>query len=250
MSSGHPPRTRPLFVWLGAICAGIAFALLLAGPAFQANSAQAQDEPREYLQRLDGANGFEGYGRVKLIEQGERTRVIVAIHNVAEGQFIPAIHLGTCATYSGEPAFPLAPFPFDDRSRTTVDIRFDDLLSGGYLVDIHPLATTSTELFDPATAVVCGEIHPETIAGPEPTVAGAQPTIAPLDEPADDDGVVVTAPPDTGIGPVDTRYWSTITAAVLAAMAITFAAAGFDLRRRSFVTVAQRRLYRLTGREL
>jgi hypothetical protein len=37
---------------------------------------------------------------------------------------------------------------------------------------------------------------------------------------------------------------------MLALMAVVFAGIGFDLRRRAMLTIAQRRLIRLTGRQL
>lgn len=191
---------------------------------------------------MPAVNANEGYGRVKLIEQGERTRVVVALHDVEEGEFLPALHAGTCSTYTGDPLFPLAPFSAGERSRTTVDLDFDTLTGGGYLVDVHLLAGNEAELFDPVTALVCGEI-----GGEEPH-AEVQPTIAPID-PGEGE-VAVTTAPVTGIGPMDGQYWSTITVAGLAALALAFAAVGLDLRRRSILTVAQRRLVRLTGHDL
>jgi hypothetical protein len=173
-----------------------------------------------------------------LIEDGERTRVIVAIHDVTGDTFLPAIYSGSCSEYSPAPVVPLAPFESGDRSRTTVDISFDDMVAGGYLVAINPFASVESELFDPGNAVACGELNSQ-----EPPVAEIEPTI----EPIGGEEVAVTTPPVTGIGPISGQYWSTILVLVLGSMAIAFAAVGLDLRRRAALSIAQRRLFRMTG---
>lgn len=237
--NSQSPKVRPRMFIAAGVFGALTLVAVLAGPMTPAQTASASNDARSVLIRLPSANGNEGYGRAKLIETGTQTRVVVAAHGVSTDMYIPAIHEGTCAVYSGTPVFPLAAFEFGDRSRTTVDVTFDELISGQYLIDIHLVTENADDLFDPASAVACGQLA--EIGGevePEPTIA-----------PADEDELVVTAPPVTGIGPIDGGYWSTITAAVLAAMAIVFAGAGLDLRRRSLVTVAQRRLFRLTGRE-
>ncbi|MDQ2684173.1 MAG: hypothetical protein M3Y37_11685, partial [Chloroflexota bacterium] len=182
------------------------------------------------------------YGRVKLIERDGRTRVVVAIHGVKSGTFMPSIYAGTCATYPVVPSFPLAPFTADERSRTTVDIPYDELLSGGYFVDIHPAGETAGDLFGPEGALVCGEL-----GGVGGEVAEPEPTIEPVETPTAN-GPIVNVPPDTGIGPVSAEYWGTIPVAVLSLVALMFAVVGLDLRRRAALTVAQLRLYRMTGR--
>jgi hypothetical protein len=237
--------TGPLSEW--GICrrkarwmlASVLFALLavlLPARGWMAEAAQRTSEARSIRFAVAEANASGLEARVKLIDLDGQTRIVVAIRGVKEGEFLPHIHAGNCEAYDGTPVFPLALFPADQRSRTTVDISFDDLLTGGYLVDIHPVASSVDELFDPATAVVCGQMGGvETEPEPEPT---PEPEIE------------ATAWPDTGIGPIPDRYWSTMLVSTLALLAVAFAGIGLDLRRRAMLTIAQRRLIRLTGRQL
>ncbi len=238
-SRSKPERVqiRPKLLMVSGALFALAIALGLVSPSAHPSTAMAQDAG-SVLVRLPGVDDPAVYGRVKLIAQDGRTRVVVAIHGVDEGTFMPSIYAGTCAAYPAVPAFPLAPFSVDERSRTTVDIAYDELLSGGYFVDIHPAGASAGDLFGPEGALVCGQIA--EVGG---EVVEANPTAVPTES-----GPVVTAPPDTGIGPVSGEYWGTIPGAVLGLCALLFAVAGLDLRRRAALTVAQLRLYRLTGR--
>jgi hypothetical protein len=211
-------------------------AALLAAPSPPSGAAQAAEDARNIRFALLEANESGLEARVKLIDLDGQVRVVVAIRGVSEGEYLPHIHSGSCDEYSGTPVFPLSLFAAGERSRTTVDISYDDLLSGGYLVDIHPVATSVDELFDPATALVCGQIPGQNIT-PEP----APPTKPEID---------VIKGPNAGVGPIPDRYSSTILASVLAAVAVAMVCSGLDLRRRAMLSIAQRRLIRLTGRPL
>jgi hypothetical protein len=197
---------------------------------------RAQVDPPTVSVQLDSTDGSATYGKVKLIDLGnDMTRVIVAIHNGDEGMYMPHVHEGSCAAYDGDPLFPLMSFDSTGRSRTTVALSMDRLLSGDYLIDIHPMAATTSELFDPATAAVCGEL---TKASQSPASTNT----------SSGNDLVVTTPPMTGVGPISGKYWSTILLTVLAAVAIVSAGLGFDLRRRAALSLATRRLYAMTGR--
>lgn len=230
-------RIRPPWLMASGMLIALAIALGLISPAGTPSTALAQED-ESVLIRLPGVGDSDVYGRVKLIALDGRTRVVVAIHGVADGTFMPAIYAGTCATYPDVPSFPLAPFAADERSRTTVDISYEELLAGGYFVDIRPAESSAGGLFGPEGALVCGEL-----GGVGGEVVEATRTAEP-----DVSGPTVTAPPDTGIGPVSGQYWGTIPVAVLSLIALGFAVVGLDLRRRAALTVAQLRLYRLTGR--
>ncbi len=236
-SKSEGARIRPRWLMVSGMLLALAIALGLVSPAGTPSTALAQEE-ETVLIRLPGVADSDIYGRVKLIAQDGRTRVVVAIHGVSEGTFMPAIYAGTCATYPDVPSFPLAPFAAEERSRTTVDIPYDELLTGGYFVDIHLAEASAGDLFGPEGALVCGEL-----GGVGGEVVEATPTADPTAG-----GPTVTAPPDTGIGPVSGQYWGTIPVAVLGLIAFGFAVVGLDLRRRAALTVAQLRLYRLTGR--
>jgi hypothetical protein len=211
----------------------VAFCSLLLGTGM----VRAGDEPGSISFTLPATDGGSVYGRVKLIDDGDMTRVIVALHGAAEGEsYMPHIHAGTCADYDGNPAFPLLLFTTPERSRTTVSVPLATLTGGGYIVDIHPLADNAGDLFDASTAVVCGDL---TVA------TGRESPGAAADKSGD---VTVTTPPNTGVGPIGEQYWSTILLIVLAATAVFTATIGLDLRRRATMTLATRRLYAMTGR--
>jgi hypothetical protein len=209
---------------MAAVLFAILAALVPAGSRIA--GAQSTSDARSIRFAVAGANGSGLEARVKLIDLDGQTRVVVAIRGVKVGEYLPHIHAGSCDVYDGTPVFPLALFTAGERSRTTVDMSFDELVNGDFLVDIHPVTTSVDELFDPATAVVCG-----SVGGPG-------------------SGIDATTWPDTGIGPIPDRYWSTMLISLLALLAAVFAGIGLDLRRRAMLTIAQRRLIRLTGRQL
>ena len=204
--------------------------LLMMAVIFGANLVVAQDADRSFSVRLPAADGSETWGRVKLIESGAETRVIVAIHGDVEGSFVSHIHTGSCDAYDGEPTFPLAVFDATDRSRTTVAASIDDLISGAYLVDIHPYSDKANEILDPDTAIVCGSLE----------------SAIPVDGVG---GEIVTSAPNTGIGPIDTRYSGTMLLPILAAVAIACAGARIVFTRRPKPAVATYRPYDQMGNQ-
>lgn len=194
--------------------------------------AQADAEPRSIRFALPEANGSGVGARIKLIDLDGQTRIVISLRGAEAGDYLPHIHTGSCDSYSGDPTWPLAGLAAGDRSRTTADVPYDELLSGTYLVDIHPALTSADALFDPATALVCGLLtERQQTPTPEPEID-------------------VIRGPNTGMGPVPDQYSSTVVAAGLSAAAVATALFALDLRRRAMLTVAQRRLVRLTGRQL
>jgi hypothetical protein len=237
--AGSSPTSSGV-VWLLALVTLALLAVLTPMRAWLPVAAQSTAEARSVRFALGEANGSGLEARVKLIDLGGQTRVVVAIRGVDVGEFLPHIHSGQCTDYDGTPRFPLALFSADERSRTTVDLDYDTFLSGGYLIDIHPLATSVDDLFNPATAVVCGHVRPPEGA---PEQSSTTPT------PANDELIVITGP-SAGAGPVPDQHSGTILVALLALLALAVAWTGFDLRRRTMLTVAQRRLMQITGRKL
>lgn len=182
---------------------------------------------------LTATNGGDEWGHVKLVDDGDTTRVIVALHDAPAGDYIAHIHTGTCASYDGNPVFPLQQFAADGRSRTSVAVPFSEMLADGYLIDIHPFSSDASKLFDPATAIVCGELAGAATSLP----TGSQ--------------ISVTTPPQTGVGPFRGEYWSTMLPASLAAIAACCAVLAIEFRRRSVaLSPATRRLYAMTGHRL
>ena len=199
--------------------------------------AQSTPDARSVRFALLEANDSGLEARIKLIDLGGgQTRIVISLRGDAYGDYLPHVHTGSCESYPGNPTWPLVLFSAGERSRTTADVIYDDLLSGDYLVDIHPVSTSVDDLFDPATALVCGQLElpqqtPEQTPTPEPELE-------------------VIRGPNAGVGPIPDQYWSTILVSILAVVAVVFACAGFDLRRRAALSIAQRRLVRLTGRQL
>lgn len=178
------------------------------------NLVIAEDAPaRSATVRLESVDDSGVWARVKLIEVGTETRVVVAVHGAARGTYVPHIHTGTCAAYDGTPAFPLALVTSDDRSRTTVGASLEQLTSGAYLVDLHPLSDEASAILDSATAVVCGSLTADLT---EQGIGGES----------------VTTAPNTGAGPVTGKYAGTILFPVMAAGAIACAAIFLLLIRR------------------
>ena len=200
-------------------------------------SAQSTSEAPSVRFALPEANNSGLEARIKLIDLGGgQTRIVIALRGNAAGDYLPHIHTGRCESYPGDPTWPLALFSAGERSRTTVDVSYDQVLSGDFLVDIHPVSMTVDDLFDPATALVCGQLDAEQQT-PDPT-----PTPRPEIE--------VIRGPNTGVGPIPDQYWSTILVSILAVVTVVVACAGVDLRRRATLSIAQCRLNRLTGRQL
>jgi len=211
--------------WIAVACLAL-LALVASAWGLSAAPAIAEDTGASVSFRLDATDSADTYGKVKLIDDGTTTRVIVALHHSPAGEWIAHIHLGTCDQYDGNPVAPLATFSSDTRSRTTVSLPFADLTAGGYLIDIHPLSNKAADLFDPATAIVCGSI-PITEQGSAP--------------------IGVTTPPKTGVGPQMLPSDHVLSISILAAIACIASIIGLDLRRRAKLTLATRRLYVLTG---
>ena len=238
MTSEYPIAGKPAATlrkpWLFAsLLFAIAIAVLLT---MESPIGAKAETGASVSTRIQAVGSGSLYGRVKLVDEGNgNTRVIVALHGVESGTWVPHLHQGTCDQYDGNPIAPLTPFEAGERSRTTVAIPFGDLISGGYLIDIHPFSNEASVLFDSASAVVCGDL---TVTDSSQIVAGST-----------ESSLKVTTPPNTGAGPMLTQYWSTMLTIVLGAIAVATAFVGFDLRRRAQPSLATRRLYSLTQRQ-
>jgi hypothetical protein len=209
----------------------IAAAVTMVGSAGMPVAAQSMTATATLT--LTATDGGTQWGHVKLVDDGSTTRVIVALHDAPTGDYIAHIHTGTCASYDGDPVFPLQQFAADGRSRTSVALGFSEMLKDGYLIDIHPFSSDASKLFDPATAIVCGELAGAATSLP----TGSQ--------------ISVTTPPQTGVGPLGGQYWSTMLPASLAAIAACSALLAIEFRRRSVaLSPATRRLYAMTGHRL
>ena len=112
-----------------------------------------------------------------------------------------------------QPAIPLAITTPEAPTRTTVDLSFDELMSGKYVVDLHLVKGDFDYLLDPMTSVACG-----VLVEPKKTAATTK-------EPA------ATHAPETGAGPLFARSAISISLALVLGAACCLFAYGLRLRR-------------------
>ncbi len=114
-------------------------------------------------------------GTVVLSEQGSATRISIQLTGDAvTGDHIAHLHDGTCEA-PGEYTYTLNPVSAQGTSETVVNMTLDELLTGGYIVNVHPDEAN----WD--TWMVCGELTTATTATVTPTpvpttAAGGQST--------------------------------------------------------------------------
>ena len=91
------------------------------------------------------------FGTAELTPNGATTDILISTGGLAAGVPNPAgIYKGTCGKISGAPAFKL-PTLEEGLSALTVDVSLDDLLAGGYVIDIQKSAKDDT-------SIACAEI--------------------------------------------------------------------------------------------
>jgi hypothetical protein len=145
-------------------------------------------------------NGVTGIVSLSQLSDTETDVLIQLTGDAVTGGHIAHLHLGTCDDLADEGTIDLNPVDETGFSETTVDIPFQDLLDGGYAMNVHE----SEEQYD--TWLVCGEFANATVGAvvPEvapPTGAGqaeATPTAEPTQTPVPTDELPATA--GTGYG--------------------------------------------------
>lgn len=219
----HPRRYRGI----GLTLALLAFTLLLA-----AGGADAAEQSASV--RLKSTNDSTIKGRVKIEQIDGLTTLTVSVTGSTD-PLLPYVRRGSCTAYRQQPAIPLALATAEAPSVTTVDIPFDSLMSGSYVVDLHIAQGDIASLLDPATSVACGVLATAaSTAGT--TTATAAPTATP--EPA-------TVAPVAGAGPFSNAQVAGLTLGLLIAGGGACLLTGMRLRRPAvFVRarVARRRL--------
>lgn len=91
-------------------------------------------------------------GTVVLSEQGAATRISIQLQGAAvTGDHVAHLHNGTCEA-PGEYTYTLNPVSAEGTSETVVNMTLDELVSGGYMVNVHPDEAN----WD--TWMVCGEL--------------------------------------------------------------------------------------------
>jgi hypothetical protein len=151
------------------------------------------------LSGIDG-NGVTGIVSISKLDDTQTDVIIQLTGDAVTGDHIAHLHLGTCDDLADEGTVDLTAVDETGFSETTVDIPFEDLLSGGYAMNVHESEA------DYDTWLVCGEFANATVGAviPEvapPTGAGqveATPTAEPTQTPIDTDELPATA--GTGYG--------------------------------------------------
>lgn len=99
-------------------------------------------------------NGSGQSGTAELTASGDGTNITISTIVPADGTFPsqPAhVHKGTCDKLDPKPAYPL-PNLEDGISATTLDVSYDELTKGGYVINVHKSAKEAD------VYVSCGEI--------------------------------------------------------------------------------------------
>ncbi|HTM68802.1 MAG TPA: hypothetical protein VL426_05915 [Candidatus Binatia bacterium] len=112
----------------------------------------AMKEPRQMLLTIDALGGSGISGKALLVEQEDKTKVMLNLNGTTQGHTYPAhIHLGACPT-PGEVKYSLASVA-EGKSVTLVDASFDAIVSGLPLaINVHK---SDTEI---STYVACGDL--------------------------------------------------------------------------------------------
>lgn len=130
-------------------------------------------------------------GTVTLTEQGSATAIMLSLEGTGlTGGHIAHLHSGTCAD-PGDYTYTLNPVDADGTSETVVNMTLEELLTDGYMVNVHP----SEENWD--AWLVCGELTTDATAGVTPTPApstGGPAVTATVAPTAEATSAVTTAP--------------------------------------------------------
>ncbi len=212
-------RSRDLRMAAGAVAvlslvAGLA-ALTDTPGTLAAPGAQTADTPDHLTIRLRDA-GDTGVSGKATLRTGDGVTTVGLRLTGAEDAYPAHLHEGTCDEFEAMPGFPLADAEPGRTTRTVLDIPLEELLAGGYVINIHHPAMDLDSLLDPDSVVACGAIviAPVSTAGTGGTAAG---------EPIQ--------PPVTGVGSVIADDYFGVPSIVLSAVAIALTAAGVALRR-------------------
>lgn len=139
-------------------------------------------------------------GTAILTAQGQATIIsIILTGDAIIGGHIAHLHTGTCAT-PGDYTYTLNPIGADGRSETVVNLPFEEMISGQYMINVHP----SEANWD--AWMVCGELAPVApvattpvqtpVSGPAVTTTPPPATTAPIaTTPPVTPGPVATTPP-------------------------------------------------------
>lgn len=104
--------------------------LLALAPAVSAGAE------RSVTVRIASMNGTGESGTATFTPEGDKTLIVVDLNNAPSVHQPSHLHDGTCEDYSPAPAYPLADV-VGGKSRTLVNERFERLVSGRYILNVH-----------------------------------------------------------------------------------------------------------------
>jgi len=151
------------------------------------------------LQSLDDL-GVTGTASITAIDAEQTDIQILLTGDLVTGGHLAHLHRGTsCDDLSNDYTLDLEPVDATGYSETIVDIPFEELLTGGYAINVH----ASEADYD--TWFVCGTFNDATVGAviPEvapPTGTGLEPTAAPTPEPTKVAGGISDLPQTAGSG--------------------------------------------------
>lgn len=121
--------------------------------ALLSSAAAAPASQRSVVVTLGAMNGSGESGTATFTEQGDKTLVVVGVSNAPAQRQPSHLHAGSCDDYTPRPAYPLADV-VNGTSRTLLPQRFDVIVSGKYILNIHK------SYDDIATQAACGAVKP------------------------------------------------------------------------------------------
>lgn len=100
---------------------------------------------------LQAMNGSGENGTATLTAQGDKTLVVISLSNGSATRQPSHLHSGTCDDYTPRPSYGLSDV-IGGESRTLVSARFDKLVNGSLIVNVHH------SYDDIATQSACGVV--------------------------------------------------------------------------------------------
>ena len=212
-------------------------------------SSVGADTGERRVLTLEASNGSGITGEARLTGFGNQTVISIMLSDGGDAVYFPHLHEGTCDDYDGIPIVPLAETVHGKRTRATVDLTLEELLSGRYVIDAHPSIGSAESLFDPSSAVVCGEVPQATLVDGDQSATSDQQTEEPDEVSPDEANTDLSQFPDAGVGPFAESgvHGNTLTTS-LTLLAAALGVIGLHQRRRLVPTIAQLRLQALMAR--
>jgi hypothetical protein len=99
-------------------------------------SAASHAAGRTVVVTMNAMKGTGENGTATFTEQGDKTLIAGDVQNGTAAHQLSHLHAGSCDDYTPRPAYPLADV-VSGKSHTIVNERFDKLVSGAYVLNVH-----------------------------------------------------------------------------------------------------------------